>query len=155
MSWEVIPAYDTAGSVKMIKENNILDGAAIASAEAARLYGMRILSCALEDNPHNFTRFFVLAEMDSPPTGCDKTSLVFSVKHQPGSLYGFLGELARRGLNLTKIESRPTRKTPWEYNFYLDFEGHRLDEKVRQALSSLETFATFVKVLGSYPRANR
>lgn len=155
MNWEIIPTYDTAGSVKYIKDNNISDGAAIASAEAAGLYGLNILSCELEDNPNNFTRFFILAKEDVPPTGQDKTSLVFSVKHRPGMLYGFLGELAERGLNLTKIESRPTRHTPWEYNFYLDFEGHRQDECVKEALQQLECYASFIKVLGSYPKASR
>ena len=155
MGWEIIPTYDTAGSVKMIKEKKIADGAAIASAEAAALYGMSVLSCSLEDSPSNFTRFFILSKQDAPPTGCDKTSLVFSVKHQPGSLYGFLGELSERGLNLTKIESRPTRKTPWEYNFYLDFEGHRQDARVKEVLGKLERYATFIKVLGSYPKASR
>ena len=155
MDWELIPTYDTAGSVKLIKENNITDGAAIASAEAARVYGMTVLSCALEDNPHNYTRFFILAREDAPPTGRDKTSLVFSVKHKPGMLYRFLGDLAENGLNLTKIESRPTRTAPWEYNFYLDFEGHRLDAAVMDTLCQLEGYASFIKVLGSYPRAIR
>ena len=155
MKWEIIPAYDTAGSVKLIKEQKITDGAAIASAEAARIYGMNILSCELEDNPNNVTRFFILAKEDTPPTGNDKTSLVFSVKHKPGSLYGFLGELAKSGLNLTKIESRPTRHTPWEYNFYLDFDGHRHNERVKETLARLERYASFIKVLGSYPKAHR
>jgi chorismate mutase/prephenate dehydratase len=153
MDWELVPTYDTAGSVKLIKERNITDGAAIASAEAARVYGMTVLSCALEDNPHNFTRFFILSRQDAPPTGRDKTSLVFSVKHKPGMLYRFLGDLAENGLNLTKIESRPTRAAPWEYNFYLDFEGHRLEASVKNTLCKLESYATFIKVLGSYPRA--
>lgn len=155
MKWEIIPTYDTAGSVKLIKEKNITDGAAIASAEAARIYNLNILSCELEDNPSNVTRFFILAKDDAPPTGNDKTSLVFSVKHKPGSLYGFLGELARNGFNLTKIESRPTRRTPWEYNFYLDFEGHRQDERVKETLAGLEQYASFIRVLGSYPKASR
>ncbi|MCL2149803.1 MAG: prephenate dehydratase [Dehalococcoidia bacterium] len=154
MGWEMVPTYDTAGSVKMIKEKELADGAAIASAEAASIYGMHVLRPALEDNPHNFTRFFILAREDAPPTGNDKTSLVFSVKHQPGTLYGFLGELAKNGLNLTKIESRPTRRTPWEYNFYLDFEGHRRDEKGQTVIEGLANHTTFLKVLGSYPRAN-
>ncbi len=155
MKWEIIPTYDTAGSVKLIKEQDIKDGAAIASADAARIYGLNILSCELEDNPSNVTRFFILGKEDAPATGNDKTSLVFSVRHQPGTLYGFLGELARDGLNLTKIESRPTRHTPWEYNFYLDFEGHRQDKRVKKALVRLENYASFIKVLGSYPRASR
>ena len=150
---ELIPTYDTAGSVKMIKEKKIMDGAAIASTRAAEIYHMQIITCGLEDTPNNFTRFFILAQHDSPPTGSDKTSLVFSVKHRPGALYGFLKDLADKNINLTKIESRPTRQKPWEYNFYLDFEGHREDASARETLQSLEDYATFIKVLGSYPKA--
>ncbi len=150
---ELVPTYDTAGSVKMLKEKEIKDGAAIASARAAELYGMKIITREIEDNPNNFTRFFILAKQDAPPTGNDKTSIVFSVKHRPGSLYEFLQNLASRKINLTKIESRPTRQKPWEYNFYLDFEGHREDKIPREALDDLEKTSLFVKVLGSYPKA--
>ena len=150
---ELIPTYDTAGSVKMIKEQGMTDGAAIASVRAAEIYGMQIMAREIEDTPNNFTRFFVLARHDSPPTGNDKTSIVFSVSHKPGALYSLLRELAASQVNLTKIESRPTRQRPWEYNFYLDFEGHREDTASREALGKLEGTALFVKVLGSYPRA--
>ena len=150
---ELIPTYDTAGSVKMIKEKGITDGGAIASARAAEIYEMKIIAKEIEDNPNNFTRFFILAKQDSPPTENDKTSIVFSVRHKPGALYEFLKELANRNINLTKIESRPTRQKPWEYNFYLDFEGHREDEAPREVLENLKNFSIFVKVLGSYPKA--
>jgi chorismate mutase/prephenate dehydratase len=150
---ELIPTYDTAGSVKMIKEKKITDGGAIASARAAEVYGMKIIAREIEDNPNNFTRFFVLSEQDSPPSGDDKTSVVFAVKHQPGALYSAVKEFAGRNINLTKIESRPTRQKPWEYNFYLDFEGHREDATVQEALDSLEKISLFVKVLGSFPKA--
>ncbi len=150
---ELIPTYDTAGSVKMIKEKGIKDGAAIASARAADVYGMKIIAKEIEDNPNNFTRFFILAKQDAPPSGNDKTSIVFSVKHRPGALYEFLQDLALRNINLTKIESRPTRQKPWEYNFYLDFEGHHEDKMPREALDNLEKTSLFVKVLGSYPKA--
>jgi chorismate mutase/prephenate dehydratase len=150
---ELVPAYDTAGSVKMIKEKALNDGAAVASARAAEIYGMKIIAREIEDTPNNFTRFFVLAEEDSPPTGKDKTSIVFSVKHRPGSLYDALREFADRKVNLIKIESRPTRQKVWEYNFYLDFEGHREDEIARKAIESLEDHSLFIKVLGSYPRS--
>lgn len=150
---ELIPTYDTAGSVKMIKEQGITDGGAIAGTRAAEIYGMKILAREIEDNPNNFTRFFILAGQDSPPTGNDKTSIVFSVRHKPAALYEFLKELADININLTKIESRPTRQTPWEYNFYLDFEGHREDKTSREALEHLEKTSLFLKVLGSYPKA--
>jgi len=153
LNCELIPTYDTAGSVKMIKEKKITDGAAIASARAAEIYQMQVITCAIEDNPNNFTRFFILAKRDAPPSGNDKTSVVFSVKHKPGALFSFLEELAAKNINLTKIESRPTRQKPWEYNFYLDFEGHREDRAPREALEKLQDYAIFLKVLGSYPKA--
>ena len=150
---ELISTYDTAGSVKLIRDQRILDGAAVASARAAEIYGMKILARGIEDNTNNFTRFFVLSRQDAPPSGKDKTSIVFSVKHQPGALFAALKEFADANLNLTKIESRPTRQRAWEYNFYVDFEGHREDAAVKAALQRLETHSLFVKVLGSYPRA--
>jgi chorismate mutase/prephenate dehydratase len=150
---EAVPTYDTAGSVKMIKEQGIKDGAAIASARAAEIYEMQVLARGIEDNQNNTTRFFILGKEDAAPTGDDKTSIVFSVRHEPGSLYEFLKTLAAKDINLTKIESRPTRQKPWEYNFYLDFEGHREDKGIKELLAELERSALFLKVLGSYPRA--
>ena len=149
---ELIPTYDTAGSVILIKEQNITDGAAVASARAAEIYDMKILVREIEDNPNNFTRFFILSKQDSPPTGKDKTSIVFSVKHKPGALYGAIKEFADSKINLTKIESRPTRQKAWEYNFYLDFEGHHNDKIVKDTLGNLEKHSLFLKVLGSYPK---
>jgi len=153
LNCELIPTYDTAGSVKMVKEMGVVAGAAIASARAAKIYGMEIIASGIEDNTNNFTRFFILSQHDSPPSGNDKTSIVFSVKHRPGALYEFLKELAVRKINLTKLESRPTRQKPWDYNFYLDFEGHREDKICREALEYLGETSLFVKVLGSYPKA--
>ncbi|MFC1961802.1 prephenate dehydratase [Chloroflexota bacterium] len=155
LNCELIPAYDTAGSVKMVKETGRTDVAAVASTRAAEIYGMKIVAREIEDNPNNYTRFFILAKEDSPPSGSDKTSIVFSAKDQPGALYESLNEFASRKINLTKLESRPTRQKPWEYNFYLDFEGHREDKASREALASLERTTIFTKVLGSYPRARR
>ena len=150
---ESISIYDTAGSVKMIKEQKMLDSAAVASARAAEIYNMKILAREIEDNPNNFTRFFILSKTDSPPTGMDKTSIVFSVKHEPGALYDAIKEFADSKINLTKIESRPTRQKAWEYNFYLDFEGHRQDKIVKDTLKRLEKHTLFLKALGSYPRS--
>ncbi|HSW58058.1 MAG TPA: prephenate dehydratase [Dehalococcoidales bacterium] len=152
MGWKANPAYDTAGAVKMVKDSGRLDYAAIASARAADIYGMKILARGIEDNTNNFTRFFVLARQDAPPSGNDKTSLVFSVKHTPGALYSALKGLADRKINLTRIESRPTRQKAWEYNFYVDIEGHRLDENIKTGFKELEEHAIFVKILGSYPK---
>lgn len=150
---ELIPNYDTAGSVKMIKEKHIMDGAAIASARAADIYDMKIIEREIEDNPHNFTRFFVISRQDTTPTGNDKTSIVFLLKHRPGTLYEALKIFAAHKINLTKIESRPTRQKLWEYNFYLDFEGHQQDATVQRALKKLSQTCHFLKVLGSYPKA--
>ncbi len=150
--WEVISAYDTAGSVKLIKERQLLNAAAIASEKAADLYGMKIIARDIADNPSNYTRFLVLSTEDAAPTGDDKTSIIFSLKHVPGSLYNAIGEFASRNINLTRIESRPTKTTAWQYNFYVDFEGHRTEKRCAEALQALEKYATFVKILGSYPR---
>jgi chorismate mutase/prephenate dehydratase len=151
--WELIPTYDTAGSAKMLKEKMLTDAAAVASERAAELYGLKILAREIEDNPNNYTRFFVLAKEDAAKTGKDKTSIIFAAAHKPGSLYNALGEFAKRDINLTKIESRPTKKTPWEYNFYLDFEGHRSEPRCAEVLDALGKYAVFVKILGSYPKA--
>jgi len=149
---EVIPTYDTAGSVKFIKENKSINSAAIASERAAKIYQMEILAKGLEDDKSNYTRFFILSKHDTPFTGNDKTSIIFSTKNIPGALYSILREFAMKEINLTKIESRPTRMTPWEYNFYLDFEGHRSEKKCQEALEGLKEKTIFVKLLGSYPK---
>ncbi len=151
---DLIPTYDTAGSVKMLKEKGLKDAAAIASEKAAEIYGMKILAREIEDPPTNYTRFFVISKNDAPRTGRDKTSIIFAATHTPGALYHALGEFAKRDINLTKIESRPTRQKPWEYNFYLDFEGHGTEENCAAALKALEKSALFIKILGSYPRAS-
>lgn len=150
---ELISTYDTAGSVKMIKEKGMIDAAAIAGERAAEIYRMKILAKEIADNLNNYTRFFVLSRTEPPPSGNDKTSIIFSTRHVPGALYKALGEFAVRGINLTKIESRPTKQRPWEYNFYLDFEGHRSEEGCAEALKELRTKSVFVKILGSYPKA--
>jgi chorismate mutase/prephenate dehydratase len=149
----VIASYDTAGSVKVLKEKDLPNAAAIASERAALVYGMNILARNIETDPHNYTRFLVIALEDHPKTGVDKTSIIFSTKHVPSALYKALEPFARRDINLTKIESRPIVGKPWEYNFYLDFEGHRMEGKVKEALGELEVNSTFLKVLGSYPKA--
>jgi len=150
--WDITPAYDTAGSVKFIKEKQLINAAAIASEKAADLYNMKIIARDIADNPTNYTRFLILAQEDAPPTGDDKTSIIFSAKHAPGTLYNALGEFASRNINLTRIESRPTKTIAWQYNFYIDFEGHKTEKRCTEALQALEKHATFIKILGSYPR---
>jgi chorismate mutase/prephenate dehydratase len=150
--WNLYPEYDTAGSVKIIKEKQLTNTAAIASEKAANLYNMKIIARDIADNPTNYTRFLVLAHKDADPTGDDKTSIIFSAKQAPGTLHNALGEFASRNINLTRIESRPTKTTAWQYNFYIDFEGHRTEKRCAEALQALEKYATFTKILGSYPR---
>jgi prephenate dehydratase len=157
-----VPTYDTAGAVKMIKENKMADSAAIASKRAAELYDMEILDEGIEDRKNNYTRFFVLSPKKkrtrkSNPydigSTSHKTSIIFSVQHVPGALFSILGEFATRKINLTKIESRPTKETPWEYNFYVDFEGHLQNKAVREALLSIKPKTSYIKILGSYKKA--
>jgi len=143
--------YDTAGAVRMIKEKNLRYAGAIASESSAKHYGMNIIERGIEDNKNNYTRFFITSKNPSTPFRNGKTSIIFSVKHEPGSLNSVLEELAKRGINLTKIESRPTKEKPWEYVFYLDFEGNLEDEKCKEALERVKDKSLFVKVLGSYP----
>lgn len=152
---KAISNFDTAGSVKMIKEEKMADAAAIASERAAQIYDMTILAREIEDVKNNSTRFFVLDKQDAPYSGEDKTSIIFAAKSIPGALHKVLKEFADRDINLTKIESRPTKHTPWEYHFYLDFEGHRTDPKCQQALESIKDKTVFVKILGSYKTAKK
>jgi len=126
--------------------------AAIASRRAAEIYNMDILDEGIEDNKNNFTRFLVISKITTKSTGHDGTSMIFSVKHTPGALYRILEVFADRKINLTKIESRPTKEKPWEYNFYLDFEGHVDDKIINEALELIKKRA-FIRILGSYKRA--
>lgn len=151
--WEYVPSYDTAGSVKIIKEGDMQDAAAIASSRAAEIYGMEILRQGIESHNGNVTRFFVVSRGTAHIPENNKISLVFATRNEPGALYECLGEFAGRGINLTKIESRPRLNRPWEYVFYLDFEEN-LDNKVCvQAVAGLLKRAAFVKILGSYRAA--
>lgn len=152
---DLIPYYDTAGSAYMVKKEGLKDAAAIASKRAAEIYGLHMLAESIEDSPKNYTRFLVVGKSDHEPTGKDKTSIVFTTKHVPGALYAALGVFAKRSINLTKIESRPTKQRPWEYNFFVDFEGHRIDANVYEALEELKSYTLSVKILGSYPRAEQ
>jgi len=147
------PAYDTAGSAKMIREKQLQGIAAIASERAAQVYKLVVLRQNIEDYSENFTRFFIIGWEDASPSGQDKTSVVFGTPHTPGSLHKALGELAVRQVNLMKIESRPVRTTPWEYHFFVDIAGHRTSPQCAEALEALRRATTFLKILGSYPSA--
>jgi prephenate dehydratase len=150
---EPVPAFDTAGSARDLAQSPDRETGAIAGALAAELYGLEILDRSIEDLDFNYTRFFVLGLEDPPRSQRSKTSLVFTTRHQPGALYESLGEFARRGVNLSKIESRPRRNQPWQYLFYLDFEGHWQDPQCEAAIMALLRRSSFVKLLGSYPAA--
>jgi len=157
---EVLPAYDTAGAVKLVMENGRRDEAAIASRAAAATYKAQVLAEGIESNPQNFTRFFVMARPDrrkSVPLKTRsreiKTSIVFRTTNKPGALFHALEAFAKGKIDLAKIESRPIVGRPWEYSFYLDFMGDRNTPAARRALSSLALVAESLRIFGSYPRA--
>lgn len=155
---ERVPFYDTAGSVKMVVEEGLTDAGGIASQVAAEIYGARILRKSIEDDRQNFTRFFLLRRARDyrlPPPGGSadsqwKTSLVFTIRNVPGSLFRALATFALRDLSLLKIESRPLRGKPWEYLFYLDFIGRVDSPQAVNALNHLRELADYLRVLGCY-----
>jgi chorismate mutase / prephenate dehydratase len=128
------------------------DTAAIASEIAARMYDLNILERNIQDSRRNITRFLVISKEFPHRTGNDKTSVMFSIKHKPGSLYEVLLPFKRAKINLTKIESRPSKRKAWEYIFFVDMEGHVEDKKVKKAIDSLKENCLYLKVLGSYPQ---
>lgn len=148
-----VPLIETASTAKaaqMAAEDS--SGGALASSFAARLYGLKVVKSQIEDYFHNYTRFLVLGRQGAERTGKDKTSILFSISHAPGTLYEVLKHFSERGINLTKIESRPVRDRAWEYVFFIDFEGHVKDDPILEVLTELEKNALFLKFLGSYPR---
>ena len=151
--YTAIPWYDTAGSAKELAEHPEPNVGVIASALAAEIYDLEIVQQGIEDLHFNFTRFFVIGKGDAQQSSNSKTSLVFATPHSPGALYACLGEFAERNINLVKLESRPRRNRPWQYVFYLDFEGHWQEPDCSAAVLGLLNRAAFVKMLGSYPAA--
>ena len=131
------------------------DSAAIASELAARIYRLKVLARQLQDYHHNYTRFLVIGKEEAMKSGKDKTSILFSIKDKVGALYKMLLPFRRNGINLTKIESRPSKVRPWEYYFFIDCAGHISDERVKKALTQLEKICIFMKVLGSYPLVSK
>lgn len=125
---------------------------ALAGRMAAEVYGLEILEASIQDSPNNTTRFLVIGHHTCPPTGTDKTSLMFCVQDKAGALFDALAPFKKLKLNMSKIESRPSKRKAWEYFFFVDVEGHAEDEPIVQALAQLEQHCTFVKILGSYPR---
>lgn len=147
---ELIEATSTANAAESASLYH--SSAAIASKLASEKYGLEILSKGIQDEVNNKTRFLVVGHAMKKKTGNDKTSIVFSVKHEPGALHKILDILEKHNLNMTKIESRPIKKKLWEYVFYLDFEGYIEDENVKKALEELEQVCSFLKILGCYPQ---
>jgi prephenate dehydratase len=148
----VDPAYDTAGSAKIVSQMGDCRTAAIASRRAAEIYGLDILAESIEDNPENYTRFLAIAPEPVEPGEDAKTSIVFSLKNVAGSLFRGLSVFALRDIDLTKIESRPLVGKPWEYFFYIDFAGSTREIVVQRSLGHLEELALYLRVLGSYTR---
>lgn len=148
---KTVPAYDTAGSVKIIKELGKKNICCIASKRASEIYGVAVILEGIEDNANNYTRFLVLSK--NKAKNGDKTSIIFSVKHESGALFNILKEFNEYKINLTKIESRPNKSTPWEYNFYVDFDGNEDDPRISEMLEKISKQCIFLKILGSYKKA--
>lgn len=147
---EIVETSSTAQAAALVAEKK--DGAAIASELAAQTYGLQVLARDIQDNPNNVTRFLVIGRETCAPTGDDKTSVICSVNDRPGSLFELLKPFYEEGINMTRIESRSSRRSYGDYNFFIDFEGHHRDEKIARILERLEERTTFLKLLGSYPR---
>ena len=148
---DVIASYDTAGSAKLIADERWTDAAAIASSRAADVFGLATVRASIQDFDSNTTRFLMVGRTPIADETVNKTSLVFTVANEPGALAKALQVFATRGLDLTKLESRPVRDRKWEYLFYVDLTVARTDARCEQALADLGAFATMVRVLGSYP----
>lgn len=144
-----MPVVSNAEAARMASRD--ATAAAIASRTAAAVYGLKIIAGNIEDEPQNTTRFVVIAAHDAEPSGKDKTSLVMSTRNLPGAVHALLTPLARHGVSMTRLESRPARTGRWEYLFYMDIEGHQQDSNVAQALTELAEKAAFLKNFGSYP----
>ncbi len=147
---DVFETTSTAKAAKIAERDS--KKAAIGSLAAARIYGLRVLASGIEDKTNNVTRFLVLGNHIPGRTGFDKTSLMFSIKDRVGILYEILKPFHDRGINLTRIESRPSRQKNWSYIFYVDVDGHIEDERVSDAVNAIEDLTMFIKVLGSYPK---
>lgn len=149
---KVVQVYDTAGSAKLIREGDLRGVAGIAARRAADIYDLTVLAERIQTNKDNYTRFLVIGREEVPPTDNMKTSVVFVVRDQPGTLFRAMGAFAIHEVNVIKLESRPIPGHRWEYRFYADVEGHRDDPDVAAALSGLARCATSMQVLGSYSR---
>lgn len=148
---ELIPVSSNAEAARRVR--HAPDAAAIAGRSAAEVYGLPVLFAHIEDQPDNSTRFLVIGRELFPPSGEDKSTLLLAGKQGPGALHQLLTPLAQAGINMTRIESRPSRQGKWDYVFFVDVEGHAQEEPLRSVLSELQDVARLVTVLGAYPRA--
>lgn len=148
---EIVAVYDTAGAAKMVNERGAADAAAVASRRAGELFGLQVLRESLQDFRDNITRFFLIARTAREVTGANKTSIVFALESQPGTLFKALAGFALRDINLSKLESRPLRGSAWEYLFYVDLDVSRDTLTCGRALADLGEFSRWVRTLGSYP----
>ncbi|GAB4260700.1 prephenate dehydratase [Deferrisoma sp.] len=150
-----VPVFDAASTAQAAKIASEDPGAAAIAAEvAAKVYGLAVAEARIEDNPNNTTRFLVIGPDVPDPSGRDKTSLVFAVRHEVGALYRMLQPFYDNGVNLTKIESRPMPEEAWQYVFFVDLEGHLTEPRVERAIAELRGRCRFRKVLGSYPQGS-
>lgn len=147
---EMVETGSTAKAAQIAVEDKTV--AAVASSLAGQLYGLKVIESSIEDHIQNYTRFLILSRQSRGKTGKDKTSVLFSIPHSPGSLFRVLKPFDERKINLTKIESRPVKNKPWDYIFFLDFEGHIEDAPIHDLLEEMEDQVLFMKFLGSYPR---
>lgn len=145
----IIETTSTAKAAELASQDD--EAAAIASELAAKVYDLHFVEKNIEDSKHNFTRFLVISKESPPKTGRDKTSIMFSIKDKPGALYDILLPFKKSKVNLTKIESRPSKRKAWEYIFFVDMEGHIEDKKVKKAIENIKDYCLYVKILGSYP----
>ncbi|MEM1521216.1 MAG: prephenate dehydratase [Candidatus Korarchaeum sp.] len=151
-NWTVIPSLDTAGAARFIADTKDRRSAAVASERAASIYGLEVIARNIQDVPVNITRFFVISLSEQVSQDADTTAAFFATKHTPGSLWRALGAFAKRGINLLWLESRPIKGEPWNYSFYVEFEGSLMKEATKEAIQELRELTIWVKVLGSYKR---
>lgn len=147
--WEIVQAASSADAARLAAKT--ANSGAIASRIAAKIYSLKVIEERIENTRNNVTRFLVIGKLTTPPTGRDKTSTVFSVRHEPGALYRALNAFEKHQVNLTMIHSRPSRKESWEYLFFVDMQGHESDAHIKAAFNEIRPQITYMKVLGSYP----
>ncbi|MBC7196692.1 MAG: prephenate dehydratase, partial [Deferribacterales bacterium] len=149
----IIAVESTAKAAEIASKDET--AAAIASEMSELIYGLKIVHKNIEDFTNNYTRFLVIGDFEPEITGKDKTSLMFSVSHKAGSLYQALKSFADNNINMTKIESRPSKMKAWEYVFYVDIDGHYKDKQIKEAIDKFSNEVSFFKILGSYPKGEK